>query len=102
VIAEARSFSLGSAYRATKTIAAGERQTIDLDVPEGADSLTVRIGEASDAQADLDLYVFQHAKGTLVLRAKSDTNGSNEFVVVDHPLGGKWQIVVEGFRVPSG
>jgi hypothetical protein len=102
VLAEARSFPLGSAYRATKTIAAGEQQVIDLEVPEGAENLTVRIGEASDPHADLDLYVFQKVKGTMVLRAKSVTNYSDEAVVVDHPGGGKWQIVVDGFRVPSG
>jgi hypothetical protein len=102
VIAEAHSFPLGSAYRATKTIAAGEQQTFDLDLPDGADNLTVRIGDASDSHADLDLYVFQKAKDIMVLRAKSDTNSSTETVVLDHPTGGKWQIVVDAFRVPRG
>ncbi len=38
----------------------------------------------------------------MVLRAKSDTNSSTETVVLDHPAGGKWQIVVDAFRVPGG
>jgi len=102
VIAEAHSFPLGSAYRATKTIAAGERQIFNLNLPEGAENLTVRIGDASNPNADLDLYVFQKAKGTMVLRAKSDSNSSTETVLLDHPGGGEWSIVVDGFRVPGG
>jgi hypothetical protein len=102
VIAEAHSFPLGSAYRTTKIIAAGAQQTFDLDLPDGAENLTVRIGDASDPHADLDLYVFQKVKDTMVLRAKSDTNSSTETVVLGHPAGGKWQIVVDAFRVPSG
>jgi len=102
VIAEAHSFPLGSAYRATKTIAAGEQQIFNLDLPEGAENLTVHIGDASDPHADLDLYVFQKSKDTMVLRAKSDSNSSTETVVLDHPGGGEWRIVVDAFRVPGG
>jgi hypothetical protein len=102
VIAEAHSFPLGSAYRTTKTIAAGEQQTFDLDLPDGADNLTVRIGDASDPHADLDIYVFQKAKDVMVLRARGDSNSSTETVVLDHPGGGKWQVVVDAFRVPGG
>ena len=102
VLAKAYSFPLGSAHRITKTITDGEQQTFDLDLPDGADNLTVRIGDASDPHADLDVYVFQKAKDVMVLRAKGDSNSSTETVVLDHPGGGKWQVVVDAFRVPSG
>jgi hypothetical protein len=102
VIAKAYSFPLGSTYRTTKTISEGEQQTFDLDLPDGADNLTVRIGDASDPHADLDIYVFQTDKDVMMLRAKSDSNSSTETVVLDHPGGGKWQVVVDAFRIPSG
>jgi hypothetical protein len=38
----------------------------------------------------------------MVLRAKSDANSSTETVVLDHPGGGEWRIVVDAFRVPGG
>src|SRR5579862_619218 len=100
--AKSNSFPLGSEFNATKTISAGEAQTTELEIPEGTARLEVSIGQASDAHADLDLYIYLATKGTWVLRGRSDSTSSNESVIIDHPDAGKWKFVVDAFHVPGG
>lgn len=100
--AKSNSFPLGSEFDATKTIAAGEMQTTELEIPEGTARLEVSIGQASDPHADLDLYMYLATKGTWVLRGRADSTSSNETVVIDHPDAGKWKFVVDAFRAPGG
>ncbi|WP_416980819.1 S8 family serine peptidase [Streptomyces sp. T028] len=90
---------LGSSKTTRPTIANGEDQTTTVDVPAGAESLDVRIGDVSDASADLDLVVLD-ANGTQVgISADGD---SEEAVSIPSPAAGTYTIVVSGYSVPAG
>ena len=58
---------LGSALRATPTIANRHSATYDVTVTAGSTSLRATIGSPSDPAADLDLFVFNCTTGTCVL-----------------------------------
>ncbi|MER6631975.1 S8 family serine peptidase [Streptomyces sp. NPDC000987] len=90
---------LGSAKNARPTIAEGETQTTTVEVPEGAKSLDVAIGNVSDAGADLDLTVYD-ANGKKV--AQSADGDSEESVSIPSPAAGTYTIEVDGYSVPSG
>jgi hypothetical protein len=95
--------ALGSAHDATPTIAAGgAQQTTEITVPSGATNLTVTIGNATDANADLDLFVFNCTTGTCVQAGSSTGSTANEAVSVNNPAAGLWKAVVDPFAVPSG
>ncbi|MFF4268894.1 S8 family serine peptidase [Streptomyces sp. NPDC001536] len=90
---------LGSAKSARPTIADGETQTTTVEVPEGAKSLDVTIGNVSDAAADLDLVVLD-GKGE---EAGSSADGdSEESVSVANPAAGTYTIQVIGYAIPAG
>jgi hypothetical protein len=91
--------ALGSAFRATPTIANLAQQTYTVAVPAGATSLRATIGSPSDPGADLDLYVFR-PNGTL--GGQSADGDSEESVTVANPVAGTWTVLVDGFSVPSG
>jgi hypothetical protein len=93
--------ALGSAVTARPTIANLEQKTFEVDIPAGSTSFTARIGNPSDAAADLDLFVFR-PNGTL---AGSNADGdSEEQVIVNNPgaTAGTWTVLVDGFAVPAG
>ncbi|MGW2743868.1 S8 family serine peptidase [Streptomyces sp. NPDC001450] len=90
---------LGSAKTARPSIKEGETQTTTVDVPAGAKSLDVAIGNVSDAAADLDLTVYD-ASGKQV--AQSADGDSEEAVSVPSPAAGTYTIKVVGYSVPSG
>ncbi|KUO22036.1 S8 family serine peptidase [Streptomyces dysideae] len=90
---------LGSSKSARPTIADGATQTTTVDVPEGAESLDVVIGNVSDAAADLDLVVYD-ADGTQV--GSSADGDSEEAVSVPSPAAGTYTIEVAGYSVPAG
>ncbi|WP_324783894.1 S8 family serine peptidase [Streptomyces sp. H51] len=90
---------LGSAKTARPTIAEGETQTTTVEVPAGAKSLDVAIGNVSDAGADLDLTVYD-ANGKKV--AQSADGDSEESVSIASPAAGTYTIEVDGYSVPSG
>ncbi|MFF4569089.1 S8 family serine peptidase [Streptomyces sp. NPDC001410] len=90
---------LGSAKAARPSIKEGETQTTTVDVPAGAKSLDVAIGNVSDAAADLDLTVYD-ASGKQV--AQSADGDSEEAVSVPSPAAGTYTIEVVGYAVPSG
>lgn len=90
---------LGSSKAARPTIAEGATQTTTVEVPEGATSLDVSIGNVSDAAADLDLAVYD-AAGTEV--GSSADGDSEESVSIAKPAAGKYSIEVIGYSVPAG
>ncbi|MEU6252293.1 S8 family serine peptidase [Streptomyces sp. NPDC047043] len=90
---------LGSSKTARPTIKEGETQTTTVEVPAGAKSLDVAIGNVSDATADLDLTVYD-ASGAVV--GQSADGDSEEAVSVASPAAGTYTIEVAGYAVPSG
>ncbi|MEU4656715.1 S8 family serine peptidase [Streptomyces sp. NPDC023723] len=90
---------LGSSLTSRPTIAEGDAQTTTVEVPEGATSLDVAIGNVSDAAADLDLTVYD-ADGTAI--AQSADGDSEESVSVPDPAAGTYTVEVVGYAVPSG
>ncbi|GAA3824107.1 S8 family serine peptidase [Streptomyces coacervatus] len=90
---------LGSSKTARPTIKEGETQTTTVEVPAGAKSLDVAIGNVSDASADLDLTV-KNAAGTVV--GTSADGDSEEAVSIASPAAGTYTIEVAGYSVPSG
>ncbi|WP_043669778.1 S8 family serine peptidase [Streptomyces xylophagus] len=90
---------LGSSLTARPTITEGVTQTTTVDVPAGATSLNVSIGNVSDTAADLDLTVYNSA-GTVV--GQSADGDSEEAVSVANPAAGTYTVEVAGYSVPSG
>ncbi len=90
---------LGSSLTARPTITEGVTQTTTVDVPTGATSLNVAIGNVSDAAADLDLTV-KNAAGTVV--GTSADGDSEEAVSIANPVAGTYTVEVAGYSVPSG
>ncbi|EGX59325.1 serine protease [Streptomyces zinciresistens K42] len=90
---------LGSSKTARPAITEGVTQTTAVDVPEGAASLDVSIGNVSDTAADLDLVVLD-ASGAEV--ASSADGDSEEAVSIPEPAAGKYTVQVIGYAVPSG
>jgi hypothetical protein len=90
---------LGSSKTARPTIKGAETQTSTVEVPAGATSLDVAIGNVSDTAADLDLTVYD-ASGKQV--AQSADGDSEESVHIDSPPAGTYTVKVVGYSVPSG
>ncbi|MFF4094661.1 S8 family serine peptidase [Streptomyces sp. NPDC001834] len=90
--------SLGSAKVAEPTIKTGDEQLYTVTIGEGVEKLDVAIGGTSDANADLDLYVF---KGNTQVD-KSTTAGSEEAVSLEKPAAGTYTVLVHGYDVPAG
>jgi hypothetical protein len=90
---------LGSSLSARPTIADAATQTTTVEVPAGATSLDVSIGNVSDTAADLDLYVYD-ASGTVV--GQSADGDAEEAVSIANPAAGTYTVEVDGYSVPSG
>ncbi|MFD9389550.1 S8 family serine peptidase [Streptomyces sp. NPDC060000] len=90
---------LGSSKSDRPTIANGETRTTTVEVPAGAKSLDVSIGNVSDASADLDLTVFDAAGTQVAQQADGD---SEEAVSIPSPAAGTYTIKVAGYSVPAG
>ncbi|MFJ2237051.1 S8 family serine peptidase [Streptomyces sp. NPDC087859] len=90
---------LGSAKSARPTIAEGDTQVTTVEVPEGAKSLDVAIGNVSDAAADLDLVVLD---GNGDEAGSSADGDSEESVSVANPAAGTYTIQVIGYAIPAG
>ncbi len=94
---------LGSAFRATPSIAHHAQQTFDVVVAAGSTSLRATIGSPSDPAADLDLFVFNCTSGTSCVLAGQNADGdSEESVTINNPAAGLWRVLVDGFAVPAG
>ncbi len=98
----AQGTNLGSAKLATPTIGAEAQQQYPITVGAGATSLRVKIGNTSDRNADLDLFLYNCTSGTCVQAASSADGDSEEQVTVTNPAAGQWVALVFGFAVPSG
>lgn len=94
--------NMGSAFRATPTIANLAQQTYNVTVAPGSSSLRATIGGPSDPAADLDLFVYNCTAGPCVLAGQSADGDSEESVTIGSPAAGNWQIVVDGYAVPAG
>ncbi|MCM2414074.1 S8 family serine peptidase [Streptomyces sp. RKAG290] len=90
--------SLGSAKVGRPSIGTGDQQTSTVTIGAGVEKLDIAIGGTSDANADLDLYVY---KGTAQV-GSSTTAGSEEAVSLLKPAAGTYTVVVEGYDVPAG
>lgn len=90
--------SLGSAKVDRPSISTGDERTTTVTIGEGVEKLDVAIGGTSDANADLDLYVY---KGSTAV-GSSTTAGSAESVSLLKPAAGTYTVVVEGYDVPAG
>ncbi|MCX5369881.1 S8 family serine peptidase [Streptomyces sp. NBC_00015] len=90
---------LGSSKAARPTIANGATETTTVEVPAGAKSLDVSIGNVSDASADLDLTVYDAAGNQVAQQADGD---SEEAVSIPSPAAGTYTIEVAGYSVPAG
>ncbi|WP_053912476.1 S8 family serine peptidase [Streptomyces sp. SCSIO 75703] len=90
---------LGSAVTSRPTIANGAKAVTTVEVPAGAASLDVAIGNVSDAASDLDLTVYD-ASGRAV--ARSADGDSEEAVSIARPAAGTYTIEVAAYSVPSG
>lgn len=90
---------LGSSKSARPTIADHETHTSTVEVPEGATSLDVAIGNVSDNAADLDLTVYDKDGNQVAQAADGD---SEEAVSIAKPAAGTYTIEVVGYSVPSG
>ncbi|WP_431998497.1 S8 family serine peptidase [Streptomyces fungicidicus] len=90
---------LGSSRTERPAIRTGETHETTVEVPAGAASLDVAIGNVSDTAADLDLAVYDE-NGTRV--AQSADGDSEESVSVASPAAGTYTIEVVGYSVPAG
>jgi subtilisin family serine protease len=94
--------TLASTKRTTPTISDLQQQQFPISVPAGASRLRVKIGNASDPGADLDLFLFNCTSGSCVLTAQSAGSTAEEQVAVNNPAAGTWVALVDGFAVPAG
>lgn len=95
--------ALGSAFAARPTItAAGPQQVYTITVPAGSTSISARIGKASDASADLDLFLYDCHTGPCVLKSSSTSGSAEEFVTSANPAPGTWKVFVDPYAVPAG
>ncbi|MGA5148615.1 S8 family serine peptidase [Streptomyces griseoincarnatus] len=90
---------LGSSKTARPSIGTGDVHTTTVEVPEGAASLDVSIGNVSDTAADLDLAVYDEAGNRVAQSADGD---SEESVSIAAPKAGTYTIEVDGYSVPAG
>ncbi|MGH3127447.1 MAG: pre-peptidase C-terminal domain-containing protein, partial [Gaiellaceae bacterium] len=93
---------LGSAFRATPSIAHLGQNVTSVTVTAGSTSLRATIGSPSDPAADLDLFVFNCTTGTCVLAGQNADGDSEESVTIANPAAGTWAVLVDGFNVPAG
>jgi hypothetical protein len=101
ITASIQGVEIEPAFADRPTIADLAQQTFDVDVPAGSTSLTARIGNPSDAGADLDLFVFRPNGSLAGFNADGD---SEETVTINNPgsAPGVWTVLVDGFAVPAG
>jgi hypothetical protein len=101
------SYPLGASRHTQATIKPHEQQMYEVDVPAGSASLVARVGKASDAGADLDVYVYDcSGKECRAAASSADpvvaSGPRDEVVTVQNPAAGKWKIVVDAEAVPTG
>ncbi|WP_406096928.1 S8 family serine peptidase [Streptomyces sp. NBC_01013] len=90
--------SLGSADVERPSISTHGEYVKEVTIGAGVEKLDVAIGGTSDANADLDLYVYKGADEV----GSSTTAGSEETVSLLKPAAGTYTVVIEGYDVPAG
>lgn len=90
--------SLGSAKVDRPSIGTGDTRTTTVTIGEGVEKLDVAIGGTTDANADLDMYVYKGATQV----GSSTTAGSEEAVSLVKPAAGTYTVLVKGYDVPAG
>ena len=85
----------------THTTVARETVSYELNVPQGANALKVKIDDPSGSGADVDLYLYFCAQ-KCELKAFSARNGAREQVTIKQPKEGKWTVVIDPVSLPSG
>ncbi|WP_405903627.1 S8 family serine peptidase [Streptomyces sp. NBC_00656] len=90
--------SLGSADVERPSMSTGDEYVKEVTIGEGVEKLDVAIGGTSDANADLDLYVYKGATEV----GTSTTAGSEESVSLVKPAAGTYTVVIQGYDVPAG
>lgn len=91
--------ALGALAEATPTLGDQQMTGKMVTVPRDATRLEVSMGNASDPDADLDLYLITQS-GALV--ASSTNGGSREALTVKDPKPGYYLLFIAGTDVPSG
>lgn len=99
---KASSYPLGAARREHASIDAHSQTTYEVSVPPGSASLMVKVSQASDSRADLDVYVFDCTAKKCRVAGEGAGPGANETVIVQQPAAGKWKVVVDASSVPAG
>ncbi|GIJ40689.1 S8 family serine peptidase [Micromonospora andamanensis] len=87
--------ALASSHSERPTIVEYATQEFTVEVPAGATSFTARIGNPSNAGADLDLFVY---RGGVLVQYNADGD-SEEFVTIANPPAGTYTVVVEAYSV---
>ena len=94
----------GSARRERMELAEGEQRLFEIEVLPGTQAILVELGEVADDGTDLDLNLFDctdEEEGCRAARVDSDPVGQERILHTD-PAPGRWTVVVDAFRVPSG
>ncbi|WP_264302794.1 S8 family serine peptidase [Streptomyces poriferorum] len=99
VTAHAAGGSLGGLSVAHPTLADQQMTGKRIAVPRDATRLEVSLGNASDENADLDLYLIGPS-GALI--ASSTNGGARESLALKEPAPGYYGIYIAGTDVPSG
>ncbi|MBO1329978.1 S8 family serine peptidase [Streptomyces sp. VRA16 Mangrove soil] len=99
VTAHAEGGALGALSTAHPTLTDHQVTSKTVTVPRDATRLEVTLGNAADADADLDLYLVAQS-GALV--ASSTNGGARESLTVEDPKPGYYGLVVAGTDIPSG
>ncbi|MDX3062827.1 MULTISPECIES: S8 family serine peptidase [Streptomyces] len=90
--------SLGSADVERPSISTRGKYTKTVTIGAGVEKLDVAIGNTSDANADIDLYVIKDGEEV----GSSTTAGSEESVSLVKPAAGTYTVVIDGYSVPAG
>ncbi|MCG8916792.1 S8 family serine peptidase [Actinokineospora sp. PR83] len=93
--------NLGSAKKGVLSIADGASQQYQIAVSPGSTSLRVKIGNTSDAGADLDLALYRCAPSCALVGQSADGD-SEEEVTIANPAAGTYVALVDGYAVPAG
>jgi len=90
---------LGSANVQRPTITLAAQQIFKVTVDTGSTQLRVKIGNATDLRADIDLLVFGPG-GNLV--GSSTGSSAEEEVIINNPAAGTYTVVIDPYDIPSG
>ncbi|MEO8430656.1 MAG: S8 family serine peptidase [Acidobacteriota bacterium] len=92
-----------AATRETREKLPARGQTVhELDVAPGTSRIVFQVGELSDPQADVDLYLFDcTGKNCEPRRSRVGPEGETA-LSLDNPAPGKWKLVVDAARTASG